>query len=146
MTQLEPAYVVCGRSGAPLIVVYHMRRRGVWGKAVMLSIMFYVLLFVAIAQACDEHYVCEGTVARGKYWSTITPDDATEPTCAFRTTAGRKIFRECPDGTKCVVGILPPMWGDELPRVIRFKVKDAVHVERARDVADKPWYPKEPKL
>jgi hypothetical protein len=47
MTRLEPLYVVAGRSG-PLIVVYRARRRGVWGRAVLLSLALYALMICAV--------------------------------------------------------------------------------------------------
>jgi hypothetical protein len=50
MMRLEPCYVVCGRTG-PLIVVYRARRRGVWGRAVMLTLAFYALLITAAISA-----------------------------------------------------------------------------------------------
>jgi hypothetical protein len=136
MRDLELCYVVATRLGP--VAIYRPRRRPVLGRAILLSILIYVAAFVAIAHACDDHYVCEGVVARGKYWSTITPSDATESTCSFRTIAGRKIFRECPHGSKCSVGIPYPEGEGEraLPPVIKFKVRDVVHVERADEVTN----------
>jgi hypothetical protein len=42
----EVAYVVATRAGP--FVIYRPRRRGVWGKAVALTLCFYALLIAAV--------------------------------------------------------------------------------------------------
>jgi hypothetical protein len=48
---LEPDFVIWHRSMAAPILVYRTRRRGVLGRAVLLTLVFYALLICAVAAA-----------------------------------------------------------------------------------------------
>jgi hypothetical protein len=71
---LEPAYIVAGKNG-PLIVVYRARRRGVWGKAVLLSLAFYVWLFAyALAVEQGTGIICEQPEQLFEIYDAVTID------------------------------------------------------------------------
>jgi hypothetical protein len=76
MREFEIAFVIASRAG-PGLVIYRPRRRGVWGKAVMLTIAFYALLIVtALAEQLESGtgIICEQPEQLFEIYDAVTDD------------------------------------------------------------------------
>jgi hypothetical protein len=51
---MKPEYVICGRNGLEIVIYRAPRPRGVWGKALMLSVVIWLLAIMTLVAHAER--------------------------------------------------------------------------------------------